>query len=96
MKVSIRLQNHGVKHHPHWWIVIAPNRKNMKGRILEHVGYWCPNGRSQEIRSAILNLSRIKYWMGCGAVPTFRVHRLLHEFGYLPKPWFYVSMILLM
>lgn len=34
MKVSIRLQNHGCRNHPYWWIVVAPNRKNIKGRIL--------------------------------------------------------------
>jgi len=24
------------------WIVIAPNRKNIFGRFIEHVGYWSP------------------------------------------------------
>lgn len=34
MKVSIRLQNIGKINHPLWRIVVAPNRKNIKGRYL--------------------------------------------------------------
>ena len=96
MKVSIRLQNHGCKSHPLWWIVVAPNRKNIKGRFIEHVGYWCPIMYHDARRQAIMNLNRIKYWIGCGAVPTFRVHKLLNEYGLLPKQWYYISKVLSM
>ena len=78
MKLSIRLQNHGCRNHPLWWIVVAPNRKNIKGRFTEHVGYWRLLMRQDIKRGAIMNLSRIKYWIGCGAVPTGRVQKLLH------------------
>jgi hypothetical protein len=34
----IRLQNHGCKNHPYFWIVISSKKNNLKGRIIEHVG----------------------------------------------------------
>ncbi len=42
VQTMIRLQNHGRKNHPYWWIVVAPRRANIKGRFIEHIGYWIP------------------------------------------------------
>lgn len=72
------------------WIVVAPNRKNIKGRILEHVGYWAPRQGSIVQRQITLNLPRIKYWMGCGAIPTPKVQTFLNHWELMPKP-FYVE-----
>lgn len=38
MHVVLRLQNHGCRNHPLWWIVVAPRLKNIKGRFIEHIG----------------------------------------------------------
>lgn len=35
MKLVIRLQNHGYKNHPKWYLVVAPKYKNIKGKYLE-------------------------------------------------------------
>lgn len=91
MKLSIRLQNKGVRNHPRWWIVVAPNRKNIFGRFIEHVGYWYPQQGIYLKRQVILNMARIKYWISCGAVPTYRVQHFLNWFGVMPKPWFFES-----
>lgn len=94
MKLSIRLQNHGKKNHPLWWIVVAPNRKNIFGRYIEHVGYWYPDQGLLMKRKIILNIPRIKYWMNNGAVPTFKVHRFLAMWNLLPFPWYFKSTLL--
>jgi small subunit ribosomal protein S16 len=91
MNLAIRLQNHGKKNHPLWWIVVAPRKRNIRGRFIEHVGYWSPRTGVNLQRQVILNMPRVKYWMSCGAVPTYRIHRFLAMWGVLPKPWYYKS-----
>ena len=72
------------------WIVVAAHRKNIKGRFLEHGGYWAPRHGVNVDRQITLNMPRIKYWMGNGAVPTPRVQKCLSHWDVLPKP-FYVE-----
>jgi small subunit ribosomal protein S16 len=85
MKVRIRLQNHGCKNHPFWWIVVQPSKKNPRGRYLERVGYWLPRKTVTVQRAMILNKHRLQYWLGVGATCTNRVHRILEKFNYVPK-----------
>lgn len=75
------------------WIVVAPNRKNIRGRFVEHVGYWSPRHGTSLQRQIIFNIPRIKHWISCGAVPTFKVQKFLSIWGILPKPWFFKSTI---
>lgn len=75
---------------PSRWIVVAPNRKNIKGRFIEHVGYWAPRQGVLVDRQITLNLPRIKYWMGNGAVPTPKVQLFLNHWDLMPRP-FYVE-----
>lgn len=63
----IRLQNHGCKNHPYFWIVVSSKNKNIKGRIIEHIGYWIPHERRTVHRSIILNKPRILHWLAKGA-----------------------------
>ena len=42
MKVRIRLQNHGLRKHKYWWVVVQPAKKNLKGKIIEKLGIWAP------------------------------------------------------
>lgn len=85
MKVRIRLQDHGVKNHKFWWIVVQPANKNPGGRYLERLGYWLPRKTATVQRSMIVNKHRVQYWLGNGATCTNRVHRILEKFGYVPK-----------
>lgn len=91
MNLAIRLQNHGKKNHPLWWIVIAPRKRNIRGRFIEHIGYWSPRHGTNIQRQIILNMPRVKYWMSCGAVPTFKIQKFLSFWGVLPQPWYYKS-----
>ena len=63
MKTLIRLQNHGCRNHPYWWIVVMGEKKNSKGRIIEHIGYWIPRKTNYVQRAVIFNKPRIRYWL---------------------------------
>jgi ribosomal protein S16 len=73
------------------WIVVAANRKNLKGRFLEHVGYWSPRQGIELQRQIVLNVPRVKYWISCGAVPTDKVQKFLSLWSILPRPWYQQS-----
>ncbi len=81
----IRLQNHGRRNHPYWWIVVQPKNKCFKGRIIERVGLWIPRKTSTVDRSVVLNKYKLKYWLSVGATPTESVHRLLTYMDLVPK-----------
>jgi small subunit ribosomal protein S16 len=68
--------------------VVAANRKNLKGRFLEHVGYWSPRQGVALQRQIVLNVPRVKYWISCGAIPTEKVQKFLSLWSILPKPWY--------
>lgn len=91
MKLCIRLQQHGKKNHPYWWIVVAPQHKNIFGRFTEHIGFWSPRHNVNIKRQVILNTPRLMYWLANGAIPTPKVHNFLTMFGFFPKQWHYVS-----
>jgi ribosomal protein S16 len=40
MHPIIRLQNHGCRNHPYWWLVVAPKNSNIKGIFIEHIGLF--------------------------------------------------------
>jgi small subunit ribosomal protein S16 len=91
MRLCIRLQNHGKKNHPYWWIVVAPQHKNIFGLYTDHIGFWSPRHNVNIKRQVILNVPRLKYWLANGATPTFKVHKFLTMFGIFPKQWHYQS-----
>ena len=93
MKLSIRLQQHGKKNHPFWWIVVAPQKSNIFGRYIEHIGFWSPREGVNMKRSVILNMPRMKYWMANGAIPTFKVHKFMSMWGLMPKYWYFKSIL---
>jgi len=63
VQVMIRLQNHGRKNHPYWWIVVQPKSKCLKGRIIEKVGLWIPRRTNTVDRAVIFNKYKLRYWL---------------------------------
>ena len=51
MPVRIRLQRHGRKGRPFYWIVVADSRSRRDGRYLEKLGTYDPN-----VNPAIVNI----------------------------------------
>lgn len=85
VQTMIRLQNHGRKNHPYWWIVVQPKNKCLKGRVIEKVGLWIPRRTHTLDRAVVFNKYKLRYWLSVGAVPTEKVQHLLTMIDFMPK-----------
>lgn len=82
MSVKIRLQRHGKKGKPFYWIVAADARAKRDGRYLEKIGTYNPN-----TNPAIINLDvdgAVK-WLQNGAQPTDTAKAILSYKGAMLK-----------
>ncbi|MCH2655389.1 MAG: 30S ribosomal protein S16 [Flavobacteriales bacterium] len=82
MPVRIRLQRHGKKGKPIYWIVAADSRAKRDGRYLEKLGIYNPNTLPASIE---LNLDRAVDWLQKGAQPSHTARNLLSEQGAMLK-----------
>ena len=82
MPVKIRLQRHGKKGKPFYWIVAADARANRDGRFLEKLGVYNPNTNPATID---INLDHSVKWLENGAQPTETARRILSYKGVLLK-----------
>ncbi|MCI2228920.1 30S ribosomal protein S16 [Polaribacter sp. MSW13] len=82
MSVKIRLQRHGKKGKPFYWIVAADARAKRDGRYLEKIGTYNPN-----VNPAIidLNVDKAVEWLQNGAQPTDTVKNILSYKGAMLK-----------
>ena len=82
MSVKIRLQRHGKKGKPFYWIVAADARSKRDGRYLEKIGTYNPN-----VNPAIvdLNVDKAVEWLQNGAQPTDTAKNLLSYKGAMLK-----------
>ncbi|MDI9256457.1 30S ribosomal protein S16 [Flavobacterium sedimenticola] len=82
MSVKIRLQRHGKKGKPFYWIVAADARSKRDGRFLEKLGTYNPNTNPATID---LNLDQAVTWLHNGAQPTDTARAILSYKGALLK-----------
>ena len=82
MPVRIRLQRHGKKGKPIYWIVAADSRAKRDGRYLEKLGIYNPNTLPATIE---LNVDRTVDWLQNGAQPSDTARNLLSEQGAMLK-----------
>jgi small subunit ribosomal protein S16 len=82
MSVKIRLQRHGKKQKPFYWIVAADARSKRDGRFLEKLGVYNPNTNPATID---LNLDQAVQWLHNGAQPTDTARAILSYKGALMK-----------
>lgn len=82
MPVKIRLQRHGKKGKPFYWIVAADARSKRDGRYLEKLGTYNPNTNPASID---LNIDASVTWLDHGAQPTETARRILSYKGVLMK-----------
>jgi small subunit ribosomal protein S16 len=82
MSVKIRLQRHGKKQKPFYWIVAADARAKRDGRFLEKIGTYNPNTNPATID---LNLDQAVQWLHNGAQPTDTARAILSYKGALLK-----------
>ena len=82
MPVKIRLQRHGKKGKPFYWIVAADARSKRDGRYLEKLGTYNPNTNPATIN---LQLNNTVTWLEKGAQPTDTARTLLSYKGVMIK-----------
>ena len=71
MSVKIRLQRHGKKGKPFYWIVAADARSKRDGKFLEKLGTYNPNTNPATID---LNVDGAVQWLHNGAQPVSYTH----------------------
>ncbi len=82
MPVKIRLQRHGKKGKPFYWIVAADSRAKRDGKFLEKLGIYNPNTNPATIEVKIDNSVK---WLQNGAQPTDTARTILSHKGVLLK-----------
>ena len=82
MSVKIRLQRHGKKGKPFYWIVAADARAKRDGKYLEKIGTYNPNNNPAIID---LDVDLAVTWLQNGAQPTETAKRILSYKGAMLK-----------
>ncbi len=82
MPVKIRLQRHGKKGKPFYWVVAADSRSKRDGRSLEKLGTYNPNTNPASID---LDVDAAVKWLQNGAQPTDTARAILSYKGALLK-----------
>ena len=82
MSVKIRLQRHGKKGKPFYWVVAADARSKRDGKLLETIATYNPNTNPAPIH---LNLDKAVQWLHNGAQPTDTARAILSYKGALLK-----------
>jgi len=82
MPVRIRLQRHGKKGKPFYWIVAADSRAKRDGRYLEKLGTYNPNTHPATVA---LDVDKAVTWLQNGAQPSDTARNLLSNEGVMLK-----------
>ena len=82
MSVKIRLQRHGKKGKPFYWIVAADARAKRDGRYLEKLGTYNPNTNPATVN---LDIDGAVKWLQNGAQPTDTAKTILSYKGAMLK-----------
>lgn len=80
MSVKIRLQRHGSKKRPFYFIVVANSTAPRDGKFIEKLGTYNPLSVPATVR---LNRERSLHWLQKGAQPTNTCRRILSFKGVL-------------
>ncbi len=80
MSVKIRLQRHGSKKRPFYFIVVASTTAPRDGKFIEKLGTYNPLTVPATIR---ISRERSLYWLDKGALPTNTCRRILSFKGVL-------------
>ncbi|MFT6370782.1 MAG: small subunit ribosomal protein S16 [Maribacter sp.] len=82
MPVKIRLQRHGKKGKPFYWVVAADARAKRDGKFLEKLGIYNPNTNPATIE---INVDNAVQWLQNGAQPTDTARAILSYKGVMLK-----------
>src|ERR1700753_1891590 len=82
MATKIRLQRHGKKDKPFYYIVVADARAPRDGRFIERLGSYNPNTNPATID---INFEKTLEWVNTGAQPTDTCRAILSYKGVMYK-----------
>lgn len=82
MSVRIRLQRHGRKRNPYYYIVVADSRSKRDGKFIERLGSYNPMTNPATIE---INSDHALDWLMKGAQPSDTVRAILSYKGILMK-----------
>ncbi len=82
MSVKIRLQRHGKKGKPYYWIVAADSKSKRDGKYLEKLGFYNPNTNPATIE---IDMEKSIEWLKKGAQPTKTARNILSYKGIMLK-----------
>ena len=82
--VRIRMKSMGRRHRPFFRICAMDSRTPRDGRSIEELGHYDPMCKNAETQT-VLNVDRLRYWLGVGAQPSEKVQALLRRHG-VKKP----------
>ena len=82
MSVKIRLQRHGKKGKPFYWVVAADARSKRDGRYLEKIGTYNPNTNPATLK---IDVDSAVSWLQNGAQPTDTAKSILSYRGAMLK-----------
>jgi small subunit ribosomal protein S16 len=77
--VVIRLARGGAKNRPFHHIVVADHRNARDGRFIERLGFYNPMVSQTGADNLRLDLSRVSYWKGKGAIASDAVEKLIRR-----------------
>jgi len=80
MAVKIRMTRMGRRHRPFYRINAVEVRTPRDGRILEKLGHYDPIEKDPA-KQVVLNLERVRYWIGQGALASDTVAQILKKQG---------------
>jgi small subunit ribosomal protein S16 len=80
MPVKIRLQRHGAKKKPYYFIVVADGRSPRDGKFIQKIGVYNPLTVPATIS---IDRNKALHWLEKGAQPTDTVRRILSFKGVL-------------
>jgi small subunit ribosomal protein S16 len=72
------MKSFGRRHRPFFRICAMDSRTGRDGRAIEELGHYDPMVRNRDAQ-AVLNVSRIRYWLSVGAQPSEKVAALLRK-----------------
>jgi len=80
MAVKIRLQRHGSKKRPFYFIVVADARAPRDGKFIQKIGTYNPLTHPATV---LIDRQKSLEWLGNGAQPTDTVRKILSSKGVL-------------
>ncbi len=86
MAVRIRLSRGGSKKRPFYRIVAADQRAPRDGRFIEKLGTYNPLLPKDHAERLIVDVEKVKAWLGKGAQPTERLQKLFANLGLCNAP----------